>query len=120
MQSKFGAIFPALNPFAPIAGVAMGLIGKLNQLKESTARNEPIFYNQFDSLAKEKAGGDVPLRYGAYILFNKEVQGIQYRLGSEFKLKRRAIRDKDVPILHDYVVIKISPGIIEANPSRNR
>ena len=114
MRGKFGAIFPALNPFAPIAGVAIGLIRKLNQLKERAARNEPIFYNQFDLLAKERAGGDVPLRYGAYILFNKEVQGIQYRLGSEFKLKRRAIRDKDVPILHDYVVIKISPGIIES------
>lgn len=114
MRGKFGAIFPALNPFAPIAGVAIGLIGKLNQLQERAARNEPIFYNQFDLLAKERAGGDVPIRYGAYILFNKEVQGIQYRLGSEFKLKRRAMKDKDVPILHDYVVIKISPGIIES------
>ncbi len=119
MRGKFGAIFPALNPFAPIAGVAVGMVSKLAGLQKAAAQNEPIFNNQLDLYAKGTSAGDAPLRCGAYVLFNEEVQGVQYQLGSGFKLKRRAIKDKDTPILHDYAVVKVSPGIVESGQDAN-
>lgn len=114
MRGKFGAIFPALNPFAPIAGIAVSMVSKLAGLQKAAAQNEPIFNNQLDLYAKGVSAGDAPLRCGAYVLFNEEIQGVQYQLGSGFKLKRRAIKDKDTPILHDYAVVKVSPGIVES------
>ncbi len=114
MRGQFGAIFPALIPFAPVAGVALGMVDRLRQLERTAAKNEPVFRNTIDFNAKALAGGDAPLRYGAYVLFNEDVQGIQYRLGSGFKLRRRAMRDRNVPILHDYIIVKITPGIIES------
>lgn len=114
MRGKFGAIFPALTPFASIAGVAIGMIGKLEALQKAAAKNEPIFNNQLDFYARAASAGDAPLRCGAYILFNEAVQGVQYRLGSGFQLKRKALKDKDIPILHDYAVVKIAPGIVES------
>lgn len=114
MRSRFGAIFSALIPFATVAGVAIDTISGLSKLRQSASENKKILSSTIDLYAKEVSGGDVPLRCGAYIFFNEALQGVQYRLGSGFKLKRAAIKDKDVPILHDYAVVKITPGFIDS------
>ena len=114
MRSRFGAIFPALIPFATVAGVAVNTISGLQALRKSASQNKKILASQLDLYAKAVSGGDAPLRCGAYVFFNEEVQGVQYRLGSGFKLKRAAVKDKDVPILHDYAVIKITKGFINS------
>jgi len=119
MHGKFGAIFPALIPFSAVAGVAAGVVDKLKGLQRAAAKNEPIFKNQIDLYANIRAGGDGVLRYGAYILFDEAVQGIQYQLGSGYKLKRRAIADRNVPILHDYMVVKVTPGIVKTGRDTN-
>ena len=114
MRGKFGAIFPALIPFATVAGVAMDALSGLQKLRESASQNEKVLSSEIDLYAQAVSGGDAPLRCGAYIFFNEEVQGVQYLLGSGFKLKRAAIKDKNVPIHHDYVVVKIAPGFIDS------
>ncbi|MFK8185282.1 MAG: hypothetical protein AB8B99_18060 [Phormidesmis sp.] len=114
MRGRFGAIFPALIPFSTVAGVAAGMIDKLKNFQRATAKNEPVFQNTLDLYSHTLAGGDGVLRYGAYILFKEDVQGIQYQLGSGYKLKRRAAADKNTPVLHDYVVMKITPGIVQS------
>ena len=114
MRSKFGAIFPALIPFATVAGVAMETMKGLQKLRLSASQNKQILSSQLDLYAKEVSGGDAPLRCGAYIFFNEEIQGVQYRLGSGFKLKRTALKDKNAPISHDYAVVKITPGFIDS------
>lgn len=114
MRGKFGAIFPALIPFATVAGVAMDALSGLQKLRKATSQNESVLSSQIDLYAKAVSGGDAPLRCGAYIFFNEELQGVQYQLGSGFKLKRAAIKDKNVPIRHDYAVVKIAPGFIDS------
>ena len=114
MRGKFGAIFPALIPFAPVAGVAMDVLSGLQKLRKSTRQNQTVLSSQIDLYAKAVSGGDAPLRCGAYVFFNEELQGVQYKLGSGFKLKRAAIKDKNVPIRHDYAVVKIAPGFIDS------
>ena len=114
MRGKFGAIFPALIPFATVAGVAMDSLSRLQKLREATSQNEKVLSSQIDLYAKAVSGGDAPLRCGAYIFFNEDLQGVQYQLGSGFKLKRAAIKDKNVPIRHDYIVVKIAPGFIDS------
>ena len=117
MHGKFGAIFPALIPFASVAGAASRAIQTLTKFQRSLAENQTILKNEIDLYAKDLAGGDAPLRCGAYILFKKEVQGIKYRLGSGFKLRPRALRDKNEPIQDDYAVIQIAPGFINSGKS---
>ncbi|MGC1306584.1 MAG: hypothetical protein WA885_05095 [Phormidesmis sp.] len=114
MRARFGAIFPALIPFATVAGVAVNAISGLQTLRKSASQNKKILSSQLDLYAKAVSGGDAPLRCGAYVFFNEELQGVQYRLGSGFKLKRAAEKDKNVPILHDYAVIKITKGFINS------
>ena len=114
MRAQFGAVFPALIPFATVAGVAMNTISELRALRKSASQNKKILASQLDLYAKEVSGGDAPLRCGAYVFFNEEIQGVQYRLGSGFKLKRASAKDKDVPILHDYAVLKINRGFINS------
>ena len=117
MHGTFGAIFPALIPFAPIAGAASRLVKTLNKFQKSIAENQTILKNEIDLYAKNLSGGDAPLRCGVYILFKKEVQGIKYRLGSGFKLRPRALKDKNEPIQDDYAVIQIAPGFINSGKS---
>ena len=114
MRAKFGAVFPALIPFSTVAGVAVNAVSKLQALKKSASQNKKILSSQLDLYARAVSGGDAPLRCGAYIFFNEELQGVQYRLGSGFKLKRAAVKDKNVPILHDYAVIKITKGLVDS------
>ncbi len=114
LRGKFGAIFPALIPFGTVAGVAMDGISKLQALKKSASQNEKVLSSQIDLYAKAVSGGDAPLRCGAYIFFDEETQGVQYQLGSGFKLKRAAVKDKNVPIQHDYAVVKIAPGLVDS------
>ncbi len=114
MRSKFGAIFPALIPFATVAGVAIDTISGLQNLRKAARTDKKVLSSQLDLYAQKVSGGDAPLRCGAYIFFNEETQGVQYQLGSGFKLKRAAIKDKNVPVAHDYAVIKITPGFVES------
>jgi hypothetical protein len=114
MHGGFGAIFPAMLPFAPMIGLASSMISKFRQLKESAQRNEPILENTIDFYDRQLAGGDAPLRCGAYVLFDKPVEGVQYRLGSGFKLRHWVAADVNRPVQHPYVIIKITPGIVES------
>lgn len=114
MRSKFGATFSSLIPFATVAGVAIDTVSRLKSLRLSASKSEKVLACQLDLYAKALSGGDAPLRCGAYIFFNEDVPGVQYRLGSGLKLKRAAIKDKDVPVLHDYAVVKITPGFIDS------
>ena len=114
MHGGFGAIFPAMLPFAPVIGLASNMVSKFRQLKESAQRNEPILENTLDFYTKELAGGDAPLRCGAYVLFSQPVEGVQYRLGSGFKLRHWVAADVNRPVQYSYVVIKVTPGIVES------
>jgi len=114
MRSKFGATFSSLIPFATVAGAAIDSVSRLKSLRESASKSEKVLACQLDLYAKSVSGGDAPLRCGAYIFFNEAVPGVQYRLGSGFELKRAAVKDKDVPILHDYAIVKITPGFIDS------
>jgi hypothetical protein len=114
MQGGFGAIFPALLPFAPVAGLVSGMVKKFGDLQAATKRNQIILENTLDFLTKDLAGGDAPLRCGAYVLFNQPVEGVQYRLGSGFKLRHWVAADLNRPVPYTYVVIKVTPGIIES------
>lgn len=114
MRAQFGAVFSSFIPFATVAGVAMDTVSGLKKIRESASQNKKILSSQIDLYAMTFSGGDAPLRCGAYVFFNEDVPGVQYRLGSGFKLKRAAIKDKDVPILHDYAVVKITPGFIDS------
>lgn len=114
MHGGFGAIFPAMLPFAPVIGLASNMVGKFIQLKDAAQRNEPILENTIDFYNQNLAGGDAPLRYGAYVLFNKPVEGVQYRLGSGFKLRHWVAADVNRPVQYPYVVIKVTPGVVES------
>ena len=114
MHGKFGAIFPALIPFAPVAGAATRLLQIFNKAQEAAAENQIILSNQIDLYDKDLSGGDAPLRCGAYVLFKEDVQAVKYRLGSGFKLRPKALRDKNKPIQDDYAVIQIAPGFISS------
>ncbi|MEL6854257.1 MAG: hypothetical protein AAFO83_04010 [Cyanobacteria bacterium J06607_13] len=114
IRARFGAVFSALIPFSTVAGVALNTLEDIQKLRTPKQQNRQVLFNQIDLYAQALSGGDAPLRSGAYIFFSEPVQGVQYRLGSGFKLKRAAMKDKDVPVAHDYAVVKVTPGFVRS------
>ncbi len=106
VTNTFGGVFPAILPFIGMASNVVGLLGKLSALME---KNTQVFQSTIDLYAKDSF--ETPLRYGAYIFFLQEVKAAMYKL-LDLKLKP-ASKQIDSP-LHDYVVIKIVPGIIHS------
>lgn len=99
-SNNFGAVFPAILPFTGVASNLTNLLDKLSGLGD---KNTQIFHSSLDLYAQESF--ETPLRYGAYIFFNEEVQAVMYKL-LDLKLKpvSEQLRGKKPP--HDYVVIK--------------
>ena len=112
VSSTFGAVFPAILPFTGVASDLVNLLGKLSIKGE---KNQNIFYSSLDLYAQESY--ESPLRYGAYIFFQEEIQAVMYQL-LDFKLQPTSDQLKDKNPLHDYIVIKIVPGIIHSGDSK--
>ncbi|MEL6161912.1 MAG: hypothetical protein AAFR18_22110 [Cyanobacteria bacterium J06627_32] len=119
IRSRFGAVFSALIPFSTVAGVAINTLNDIQKLRTPKQQNRQVLFNQIDLYAQAMSGGDAPLRSGAYIFFNEPVQGVQYRLGSGFELKRAAASDKNIPVAHDYVIVKVTPGFVKSGTDPN-
>ena len=109
VSNTFGGVFPAILPFTGVASNVVGLLGKLSDLVN---KNTQIFQSSLDLYPQDNF--ETPLRYGAYVFFNKEVQAAMYKL---LDLKLIPATDQFKNPLHDYVVIKILPGIIYAGDS---
>ena len=112
ISGTFGAVFTAILPFA---GVASDLVDLLDRLRGGSKRNISVFNSSLDLYAQDSY--EYPLRYGAYVFFQDEVQAIMYRL-LDLKLKPVSDQLKGQNPLHDYVVIKVVPGIIHSGDSR--
>ncbi len=110
ISGTFGAVFTAILPFA---GIASDLVDLLDKLR--SRRNISVFNSSLDLYAQDNY--EYPLRYGAYVFFKEEVEAIMYRL-LDLKLKPVSDQLKDKNPLHDYVVIKVVPGIIYSGDSR--
>ncbi len=111
VSNNFGAVFPAILPFTGVASNLTNLLDKLSGLGD---KNTQIFHSSLDLYAQESF--ETPLRYGAYIFFNEEVQAVMYKL-LDLKLKPVSEQLRGKKPLHDYVVIKIVPGIIHSGDS---
>lgn len=109
IYSTFGAVFTAILPFAGVASDLVDLLDKLRNRK-----NISVFNSSLDLYAQESF--EYPLRYGAYVFFKEEVQAIMYRL-LDLKLKPVSEQLRGKNPLHDYVVIKVVPGIIHSGDS---
>ena len=111
ISGSFGAVFTAILPFA---GVASDLVDLLGKLRGGSKRNISVFNSSLDLYAQDSF--EYPLRYGAYVFFKEEVQAIMYRL-LDLKLKPVSDQLRGQNPLHDYVVIKVVPGIIHSGDS---
>ena len=111
VSSTFGAVFPAILPFTGVASNLVNLLDKLSSIRD---KNTQVFRSSLDLYAQENF--ETPLRYGAYIFFNEEVQAVMYKL-LDLKLKPTSQQLRGKNPLHDYVVIKIVPGIIHSGDS---
>ena len=111
ISGTFGAVFTAILPFA---GVASDLVDLLDKLRGGSRRNISVFNSSLDLYAQDSF--EYPLRYGAYVFFKEEVQAIMYRL-LDLKLKPVSDQLRGQNPLHDYVVIKVVPGIIHSGDS---
>mgnify|MGYP001793932058 FL=1 len=109
ISGTFGAVFTSILPFAGVASDLVDLLDKLRNRK-----NISVFNSSLDLYAQDNF--EYPLRYGAYVFFKEEVQGIMYRL-LDLKLKPVSEQLWRQKPLHDYVVIKVVPGIIHSGDS---
>ena len=110
VAQSFGAVFPTILPFS---GIASNLIQLLKKVGEDSKKNIEVFRSQIDLYHKSAAEGT--LRYGAYVFFNEDVQGAQYKL-RDYKLELAA-NEHGREILHDYAVVKIVPGVVNSGNS---
>lgn len=108
LKADFGAIFPTLFPFSSIAVEAISTLEKM--LTRRGDKNEIIFQNALD-FSLVGAEGEARLRCGAYVLFNRPVEAVQYRL-RELKLEYFTPSQQGQMVRDDYVVIKIVPALI--------
>ena len=111
VSSTFGAVFPAILPFTGVASDLANLLDKLSRLGD---KNTQVFRSALDLYGRESF--ETPLRYGAYVFFNAEVQAVMYKL-LDFKLQPVSKQLRGQKPLHDYMVIKIVPGIIHSGDS---
>ncbi len=111
VSGTFGAVFPAILPFTGIASNLSNLLYKLSSLSD---KNTEVFRTSLDLYGQDSF--ETPLRYGAYIFFNQDVQAVMYKL-LDLKLKPVSQQLAGQNPLHDYVVIKIVPGIIHSGDS---
>ena len=109
ISSTFGAVFTSILPFTGVASDLVSLLDKLRNRK-----NISVFNSSLDLYAQDNF--EYPLRYGAYVFFKEEVQAIMYRL-LDLKLKPVSDQLRGKNPLHDYVVIKVVPGIINSGDS---
>ena len=94
--------------------MASDLVNLLSEINARADKNTKIFHSSLDFYAQESY--ETPLRYGAYIFFNEEVQAVMYSL-LDLKLKPTSEQLRGKNPLHNYVVIKIVPGIVHAGDS---
>ncbi|NEP63774.1 MAG: hypothetical protein F6K31_43930, partial [Symploca sp. SIO2G7] len=73
IKSAFGAVLSSLLPFG---GVAFDVMKKVNGVRSDKRR---IFFSNLD-LYGTGGEGEARLRYGAYVFFQKPVDGRQYKL----------------------------------------
>jgi len=106
----FGGLFATLIPFS---GVAASLIGRLETLNRVRDQDKRIFLSTLDLYSKVASAGEAPLRCGAYVFFKDEVEAVQYKLRG-LRLERAAPNQQDVPILDDYLVVKVVPSIVKS------
>ncbi|NET39081.1 MAG: hypothetical protein F6K19_45090 [Cyanothece sp. SIO1E1] len=106
LASSFGAVFPSVLPFVSTAG---RLVSGLKLIFSGNAENRTVFNSALDLYA---AGtGETPLRAGAYIFFNEEIEGAIYKL-RDLKLTP-ATNQQNVPE-YDYVVVKMVARLIRS------
>jgi hypothetical protein len=109
----FGGIFATMIPFA---NIALPMVQRLQKLSRERLQNKLIFSSELDLYAREASAGEAPLRCGAYVFFKSEVEAVQYKLRG-LKLERSAPSQLNVPILDDYVVIKVVPTLVKSTDS---
>jgi hypothetical protein len=104
-----GAVFPAILPFTSLASTLY------SNLKHVFANPHDVAFSRSFKLYDEALGKQskhlVPLRCGAYILFDQDVEGDRYKLQ---ELKLEPIDDRVSSVSHDYIVIKIIPQIVNS------
>ncbi len=111
ISGTFGAVFSAILPFTEVGS---DLVDLLDKLRNGRAKNISVFQSSLDLYGE--ASYESPLRYGAYIFFNQEVQAVMYKL-LDLKLKPVSDQLRGQNPLHDYAIIKIVPGIINSGDS---
>ena len=112
VASSFGAVFPAILPFA---GVGSNIIDLLQKMSSANEENLQVFFGSLDLYSE--ASFESPLRYGAYVFFDKEVQASPFKL-TNFKLQLKPqSENSETNLVPDYTVIKIIPGIVYSGDS---
>ncbi|MEL6222441.1 MAG: hypothetical protein AAFR31_07350 [Cyanobacteria bacterium J06627_8] len=107
--SALGAIFPNTLPF--IGNISTHALDLLSDLKHLISNKSDVILDEaLDFLSVNT--GETPLRYGAYIFFQRAVDGGNYLLNSFQVHSNSTAESEPIP---DYVVIEIIPGVI--NPS---
>ena len=112
VASSFGAVFPAILPFA---GVGSDIVNFLEKISSADDENLQVFFGALDLYPQ--ASFESPLRYGAYVFFDEEITANPYKL-IDFKLRSNPNTENSaINSIPDYIVIKIIPGIIHSGDS---
>lgn len=104
IKNTFGVV---LSAFLPFGGVAFDVMKKINTVRSEKRR---IFFSNLD-LYGDGGEGEARLRYGAYIFFQKPVDGSLYKL-HKLQVQHLAAEDAAQTCPHDYSVIKVVPTAI--------
>lgn len=104
-----GAVFPAVLPFTSVASSLYSNLKRVFKNPHDLAFSGSL--KLYDKQLSRQSKQLIPLRCGAYILFNQEVQGQDYKL-RELKLEARH-HDSGF-VFNDYMVIKVVPKVINS------
>ena len=104
-----GAVFPAVLPFTSVASSLYSNLKRVFRNPHDLAFSGSI--KLYDKQLSQQSKQLIPLRCGAYILFNQEVQGQKYKLR---ELKLEAVHHDSGFIFDDYMVFKVVPKVINS------
>lgn len=109
-----GAVFPAILPFSSLASTLYSNLKNLfrNPHDVAFSRSFKLYSSVLSSQLKQL----VPLRCGAYIVFNHDVEGDRYKLR---ELKLEPHDSTLASVTDDYVVIKIIPQTVNSISSED-
>ncbi len=104
-----GAVFPPILPFTSLASTLHSNLKHLFENPHDVAFSGSC--KLYDEAVSRRSTHLIPLRCGAYVLFNQEVEGDRYKLR---ELKLEPVDTNAVSVSDDYVVIKIIPKIVNS------